>query len=173
MLFRMHREPVGDRAGHIGRRHQRLVRIALEAAAVAAAMIDEVDPGLRCAVALGGVERAVDEVREIFARRRIVGRTDVNGAVDLAVADVVGLGALAAVLNCVAARGGVFDRKGDVRIVRADAERLIDDRRLHGVEIVIAVAIESELQCGDVHAALLRRIGDPARGPAKRSKLEY
>ena len=46
----------------------------------------------------------------------------------LAAAKIVGLGTCAAVLNEIAPRGRIFDRDGDLGVVRADAERLIDNR---------------------------------------------
>jgi len=75
------------------------MRIALQAAAVAAAMVDEVDPCLVCTVAFGCIERVRDKSREVLARRRVVGSIDVDGTVDAAVAKVVGFRARAAVFD--------------------------------------------------------------------------
>ncbi len=58
------RDAVGDRLGDV--RHGHAAAVArLEASAVAAAVIDEVDPRLACARGLGVVERACDEAREV------------------------------------------------------------------------------------------------------------
>lgn len=163
MLLRVQGDPVGDRARDVGRRHDGMVRVALQAAAVAAAMVDEIEPRLLRAVALRRVEGVRNEAREIRSRRRVVRCIDLRRRGNLAVADLVGFGALAGALDEVVPRGRVLDVERDAAILRTDAERLIDHRRLHGVEVVVAVAIDSELQSRDVHAAHLRQIATSTR----------
>jgi len=55
----------------------------------------------------------------------------------------------------------IFDVEGNACVGGAGTERLIDDRRLRHIEIVIAVAVEAELQSGDVHAAYCDERGAP------------
>jgi hypothetical protein len=58
------RHTVGDRLSDIRHRHA-LAAGGLQAAAVSAAVVDEIDPRLFCSTGLRVVERARDELREI------------------------------------------------------------------------------------------------------------
>ena len=87
------------------------------------------------------IERPCDEAREILlvahvVRPRLRYPARRSGGDD----EVVRVQAAAVTSRC------VFHRKLDPRIGAANLDRLIDDRALHAVEIVVAVAVNSELE---------------------------
>lgn len=88
----MLRDAVRDRARDVVLAHDAdFAVLRLHAAAVAAAVIDQIEPrGLR-AGRLRVIEHVIDERREIFARRHIVRRRDFDVAGHVAVGDRIRL----------------------------------------------------------------------------------
>ena len=92
-----------------------------------------------------------------------MGRVDDDRAVHRTVADRVALGARAVREDEVAPCGRVLDRERDELVMFAHVEGLVDDRGLDAVEVVVAVAVDAELQCGEIHASHLRHANGTAR----------
>lgn len=94
MLLRVQRDAVGNGARNIVLTHDAFGAVArLQTAAVAAAMIDEVNPGGLGVRLLRVVEYAVDELREFGTRGHVVRLVDGDVLRDRAAGNRIRLGA--------------------------------------------------------------------------------
>ena len=108
----MQRLAVGDRGRHVVGAHDAAAVIGLEAAAVAAAMVDEVDPRLARVRPFRRVQRMCDERRQVVAVGHVVRLIDVH-VTDVAVGDRVRLRAQDVRRKEPAPRRRVFNRELD------------------------------------------------------------
>ena len=129
----VHRQTVGDRFGDIRHRHHASVA-SLQSATVATAVIDQVDPRLFRPAALGVVEGARYEAREVRLVAHVGSLVRAHVA-DVAVGDrvLVGMQPHLVILTLRQAQGKdegrskgrrVFDRELDARVAGARSQRL-------------------------------------------------
>ena len=141
------RDTVGDRLGDIRHRHA-LAAGRLQAAAISAAVIDEIDPGLLCSTCLRVVERARDEMREIRFVAHLVRFAHLDLR-DVAAGDRVLLGVKRARGDRIAVGPEfcrILDGELDSRVPSACLQRLGKGRFLDRIQIIVAVAVDAELE---------------------------